>query len=139
MELNHLVKALRMGVRFHTNRGPASIEDLLSKDMPLTSKDGYDLDTIARAVFVSLEKEGVQSFVETKVNPNKAKLELMLEVVKYAIKLKQEQLEEARQRATTKAHRDRLVAALAQAESNNLASKSVAELQAELAALEAAN
>lgn len=135
MELNQLVKALRMGVRFQTNRGPASIEDLLSKDMPLTSKDGYDLDTIARTLFVALEKEGVQSFVDTKVNPNKAKLELMMDVVKYAIKLKQESLEEARQRANNKNQRDRLLAALAQAESNNLAAKSVDELKAELAAL----
>lgn len=139
MELNQLVKALRMGVRFQTNRGPTSIEDLLSKDMPLTSKDGFDLDTIARTVFSALEKEGVKSFVETKHNANKAKLELMLDVVKYAIKLKQEALEEARNRANNKLQRERLMAALANAESNSLASKSVDELKAELAALEESN
>lgn len=76
-------QAAREKTRFESQRGPITVEDLF--DMPLTSKGGFDLDSIAKLASRNLKEAGEESFVATAPNPARAALELKLEIIKSVI------------------------------------------------------
>ncbi len=82
-------KGLKLKLRFTTNRGEASIEDL--NELSLT-----DLDVLAKAVNKKLKEENEESFIGKKTKSN-VELELKLEILKAIIATKQE--EDAKSRA----------------------------------------
>ena len=87
----------RMKLRFETVRGSVTIEDVW--DMPLTSKNGFNLDELAKDLDKKLETQE-KSFVTTKKSSDEI-TELKFEAVKYIIKIKLEE-KEARSLASKK-------------------------------------
>lgn len=129
-----LLAVAKKKVRFGSNRGPLAFEHLF--DLPLTSKDGFDLNSVAVAVHNDIEKEGKVSFVDTRSNPRKAELEVKLEAVKLVIALKQAEQAANKDKAAKDAKRHLLETAIANAQTKALGEMSEAELQAALAALD---
>lgn len=126
--------ASRQKLRFPSIRGELTTEDLWS--LPLTSKNGFNLDAVAREVNGQLKAVTEESFVETRTNPEKKIHELQLEIVKHIIAVRIAENEATQKRVELKQKRDRLLDLLAQKEEQQLMGKSVEEIRAELDALE---
>lgn len=97
--MNLYQQATRNKLRFSSVRGDLTVEQLW--DLPLTSKTGVDLDTIAKSVNRELNAVAEESFVQTTHNPQKALLTLKLEIVKDVISTVQAE-NEARRKASEK-------------------------------------
>lgn len=123
-------KASRLKLRFDSLKGQLSVENLW--DLPLQSKSGFDLDTVAKAVNSELKSISEESFVETKTNPRKGELELKLEIVKHIIKVKQDENLAAVSAATKREERKRLESILATKQASALEQLSVEEIQKRL-------
>ncbi len=91
--MNIFEKATRIGLRFPSPKGSLSVEDLWQ--LPLQSKSGPDLDTIARTANSSLRAVSEESFVSTRTDPKKSTYELQLEIAKHIIAVKQTENAEA--------------------------------------------
>jgi len=80
-------RATRLKLRFETTKGCVYVEDLW--DMPLTSKNGFNLDDLARGLSKKVKALGDdESFVKPPVYKGGDLLELMFEIVKHVIKVK---------------------------------------------------
>lgn len=78
-------QASRLKLRFETNRGFLSTEDLW--DLSLTS-----LDSIYRVINKKLKEETEESLITTRSKSNK-ELDLKVEILKHVVKVKQEEAE----------------------------------------------
>lgn len=125
-----LLKALRSKVRFATNRGPMTIEQLF--EMPLTSRDDFNLEMVAQAVHTELEKAGAKSFVGSKSNPKKVELQVKMDIVIWVIQIKEAENEAKRDKVSKDAQRELLRQALANAQSSALSEMTVEQIQAKL-------
>ena len=121
-------------VRFKTANGFISTEDLF--DLPLTSKNGMNLDAVAKTVYEALKGEESVSFVEKSSNPRKEGLELAMEIVKDVIRIKQEEAAAKVELASKAAKRDQLLRALSTKQEQELANMPVEKLQEELKKLD---
>lgn len=110
MTANIFEHASRVKTRFPSNRGDLTTEQLW--DLPLQSKSGFDLDSVAKAVNSQLKAVTEESFVSTGTNPAKSKLEHMLETVKHVIAVRLRENAEAATKAARAAERQKLVDAL---------------------------
>ena len=117
-------------VRFKTANGFISTEDLF--DLPLTSKNGMNLDAVAKTVSEALKGEESVSFVEKSSNPRKEGLELAMEIVKDVIRIKQEEADAKADIAAKAAKREQLLRALERNQEQALAGMTVDQLQEEL-------
>jgi hypothetical protein len=133
---NIMFQAALQKLRFSTNRGQLRSEDLF--DVPLQSRDGFDLDTAAKAISRQLKEAAEESFVETSTNPAKAKLELQLEVIKAVIAYKVEQHKAREAAASRKAERAKLVNLLGEKQDEALKTLTQEEIQKRLAELDKA-
>lgn len=129
---NIFEQATRQRLRFATCKGVMTTEDLWT--MPLLSKDGFNLDTVAQAVDADLSAVAKTSFV-AKVNPSKALHELKLEVVKFIIADKLAAQETASQAAARKAEKEKLLGVLDERKDAELKTLPTEELQARIKAL----
>lgn len=128
-------KAIKQKLRFDSNRGQLTTEDLW--DLPLTSRNSFDLDTIAKAVNFKIKESQEESFVKVRSNPAQDKLTLQLDILKYIIA---DKMQEAETKATTVARqqqRQKLEEVLASKQDDALKGLSVEELQAQINALKA--
>lgn len=125
--------ATRKKFRFSSVRGDLTVEQLW--DLPTTSKIGFDLDTIARAVNKELKAQEEESFVKTSRNTVAPVLTVKLEILKHIIQVKLEENEAALARVAKQQTKDKILSALEAAEDRELSSKSKDELLAELRAL----
>lgn len=121
-------------VRFKTATGFISTEDLF--DLPLTSKNGMNLDAVAKTVYEALKNEESVSFVEKTSNPRKEGLELAMEIVKDVIRIKQEEAAAKADLASKAAKREQLLRALVVKQEQQLASMPLEKLQEELKKLD---
>ena len=121
-------------VRFKTATGFISTEDLF--DLPLTSKNGMNLDAVAKTVYEALKGEESVSFVEKTSNPHKEGLELAMEIVKDVIRIKQEEAAAKADLASKAAKREQLLRALSAKQEQELASMPLEKLQEELKKLD---
>lgn len=78
-------QASRLKLRFETNKGFLSTEDLW--DLSLTS-----LDSIYRVINKKLKEETEESLITTRSKSNK-ELDLKVEILKHIVKVKQEEAE----------------------------------------------
>lgn len=129
-------KASRRKFRFASVKGDLTSEQLW--DLPLTSKSGADLDTIARAINADLKSVTEESFVALNPDPRRGDLDVKLDVVKHVIAVRIAEAEKAKVAAANAAKRAKLLEALASKEDEAFASKTSEELLAELAAIDAA-
>lgn len=123
-------------LRFGSVRGDLTVEQLF--DLPLTSRSGFDLDTVAKGVNADLKECGEESFVSTAPNPRRRPLEIALELVKDVIKTKQEAAAAALARQHKAEERRKILDALTTKKDQALTAASVEELEAKLAALDEA-
>lgn len=126
-------RASRQKLRFPSNRGEVTVEELWT--MPLQSRTGYDVDTIAKAVNSKIKELSEDSFVSTKPSKALALQQLMLEVIKRVIAVRLDEQAKQEKRVANQAERQRLEALLEskqQAEEANLTQE---QILAKLAAI----
>lgn len=131
---NLFLQATREKFRFESSKGDLSVEQLW--DLPLTSRTGFDLDTIAKAVNANLKSSNEESFVNVSNNPAVSRLQAQLEVVKAIIEVKLAQAEAAKKRAEKAAERQRLMEVLHSKKDQELQGLSVEEIERRLSQLD---
>jgi|TARA_R110000851_G_C12795186_1_gene536794 hypothetical protein len=122
----------RNKIRFNTNKGMVSVEDLW--DMPLQAKNNFDLDTVAKAIAADIRKNDEDSFIATATKSSVADV-LKLDVVKHIIAFKIAENAAKTKRVGDAARRAQLQTAIADKSEDALKNMSVAELEAEMALL----
>jgi len=134
MDTNTLFERVtRLKARFPSVRGEVTVEDLW--DMPLTSKNGFDLDSTAKTINRELKETSEESFVNVTPSPARAGLELRLETVKHVIAVRMRENQENLARAGRKAEKDRLLAILETKQVEKMQGMSEEELRARIAEL----
>lgn len=131
--MNIFETATRNAYRFPSIKGALTAEDLWS--LPLTSKAGFDLDSVAKAVNDDLQKASTTSFVSTETDPRKGTLETQLEIVKHIIAVRLEENAAARNESARRAEKARLLEILAAKEDDALSGLSEEELRERINAL----
>lgn len=131
--MNIYQQATRNKLRFSSVRGDLTVEQLW--DLPLSSKTGLDLDTVAKAVSRELNALAEESFVQTKSSPQKTLLALKLEIVVDVIHTIEAENEERRKRADKLAEKAFLEEVLHSKKEDALKGLSVEELEKRLANL----
>lgn len=126
---NIFIAASRIKLRFSTNKGELSVEELW--DLSLTS-----LDNIARSINKQLKDSEEESFIKKKSNAD-ANLTIALEILKAIISTKQEEAEAKSNKVKKAAEIALLKDLLAEKQLDGLKSLTPAEIQEKLAALEA--
>lgn len=126
--------ATRNKLRFSSTRGELSIEQLW--DVPLRSRDGFDLNAIAKVANRTLGNAAEENFVETTKTAEHARLETTLEVVKHVIGVKLAEEQAAKNRAAKKQEKEKLLRILAEKQDGKLSELSEQELRERIAALE---
>ena len=127
-------QASRQGLRFESTVGDLTTEQLW--DLPLTSKNGRpNLDAMARALHSELKGLEEVSFVDTKPDPRKAKLELQFAIVKHIIDTKLAERDAAKNAAENAEQKQRLMAALSAKQDAALTAMSEDEIKERLAKL----
>lgn len=139
-EVNLFELASRKKYRFPSVKGDLTVEQLW--DLPLlagnraTRDVKCDLDAVAREISIQLKALSEESFVTTRSNPDKVRLEASLEIVKYIIAVKLAEAEKAKQAVDRKAEREKLQEALARKEDAALEQLSPEEIKKRLAELD---
>ncbi len=132
--MNMFEQATRLKFRFMSSKGELSAEQLW--DVPLRSKDDFNLDNIARGVNRALEAACEESFVDTvQKNPTRDILAGKLNIVKHVIGVKVYEEREAKERADNKVEREKLLAILAEKQEGKLSELSERELKRRIEAL----
>lgn len=135
-EVNLFLLASRKKLRFPSDRGDLTTEQLW--DIPLTSRSGFSVNNIAIAVNNELKSLEEESFVETSRNPRRDDLRAMLDILKTVIAVRQEEGKKRSEAAERASMREQIREAIEAKRREGLASSSLEELQARLAALETA-
>ena len=135
MTTDLFLTAARKKLRYPSAKGLLDTEMLF--DLPLTSKSGMDLDTIAKNINAELKTQQEESFVSTSANPRKGELELQLEIVKTIIGVKLADQEAARNRLARATERNLLEEALLSKKNEALRGMSLEDLEKRLAQLRA--
>lgn len=127
--------ATRNKLRFSSSRGELTIEQLW--DVPLRSKDEFNLNSIAKTVNKWLKDISEENFVvETKKTAEHKRLEVAMDVIKYVIEVKIAEEKETATRAEKKKEKEKLLAILAEKQDGKLSALSEKELQERIAALD---
>lgn len=126
--------ATRNKLRFASPRGELTTEQLW--EIPLRSRDDFNLNTIAKTANKALKDISEESFVETKKTAEQTRREMGLEVIKYIIDVKLAEEKAAETRATRKQEKEKLLQILAEKQAGKLSELSEKELQKRIAALE---
>lgn len=127
---NQFIAASRMKIRFTTDKGMLSVEDLW--DLPL-DRGRVNLDEIAIALSKEVKGE-TESFVN-KTKSVKLELKVALDVVLHIIEVRLKEAEEAKQAKTVAEKKQRILEIIAHKENKDLEEKSLDELKTLLANL----
>lgn len=120
-------RATRKKLRFNTSRGALSVEQLW--DMPLTSKDAFNLDTLARGYHKELEEKEI-SFIKP-VSAFNSDTTLRFNIVKHIIAHKLKKIEQAEKAAQTKARKSELLELIKAAQMKEDSKRSISDLMKE--------
>lgn len=131
--MNIFEQAARRAIRFESAKGDLSVEQLW--DLPLQSRNQFDLDTVAKTVNRQLNAVTEESFVSVRENPAKETLSLKLEIVKHIISVKLQEAEEARNRANKATEKEKLLRLLDEKQNEALRALTPEEIQERLKAL----
>jgi hypothetical protein len=134
MSINLFEYATRNKLRFPSGRGELTTEQLW--DVPLRSRDDFNLNSIAKAASKAWKEASEESFVETTKTPEHTRRETTLEIVKYVIEVKLADEAADKKRAENKLEKERLLKILGEKQAGVLSELSEKELQARIAALE---
>jgi hypothetical protein len=128
------VYATRNKLRFSTIKGEMGVEQLW--DIPLRSRDNFNLDVIAKSINRALKDVTEESFVDNKRTPQHTHIEVSLELVKFVISAKLDDEQAAARRAENKQKKEKLLAALDKKQDEKLDGLTIKDIQKQLAALE---
>lgn len=123
MEL--FAKVTQKGLTFKTVKGTVSVQDLWQ--IPLTSKNGFDLDTVSREVLRKVRETQEDSLV-SQVKPDTDD-ELRLDVLKYIIEFKQNEIQRKEEAKSAESHNSRIDELIQRKKEEQLASMSIEELE----------
>ena len=123
----------RNKITFTSTKGPLNIEQLW--DVPLRSKDDFNLDTVAKAANAAFKKVSEESFVETTKTREHTRFEIAFETVKYVIATKVAEEAAAEKRAANAQEKKKLLEILAEKQDDKLSALSEKELQRRIAEL----
>lgn len=130
--------AARLKYRFPSIRGDLTVEQLF--DLPLLHPSTADLDSVARAINKELKGLTSESFVEVVTEAAKratTALSDKLEIVKYVIKVKQDEAKAVETARLKKAERQKILDIINAKKDAALSEASMEELEKRLAALSA--
>lgn len=123
MEL--FAKVTQKGLTFKTVKGTVSVQDLWQ--MPLTSKNGFDLDTVSREVLRKVRETQEDSLVsQVKTDTDEG---LRLDVLKYIIEFKQGEIQRKEEAKVAESHNSRIDELIQRKKEEQLASMSIEELE----------
>lgn len=125
-------KASRLKLRFITIKGDVTVEDLW--DMKLTSRNGFDLDSVAKSLNMAVKESGEESFV-VKRNTKNAVLELKFEIVKHIIDVKIAEAEASERAVEIKAEKEMYDGLIAEKENDGRKEMCLEDLKKKRAAL----
>lgn len=125
--------ATRKQYRFPSSKGSLDVEQLWS--LPLQSKNGTDLDTIAKTINAELKAQSEDSFVTPTNSTKTRELEEKLAIVVHIINVKQLENAERASAAARSAERTKLREILDLRNNEELLKLSPAEIQARIDAL----
>ena len=128
--MDNFEKAARLKLRFETTQGCLSTEELF--DLNLTS-----LDTVAKKINKQLRDEGEESFLPSTTNKKATNNNLRLEILKYIINSKVEELEVLRQSVEKRAQLAQLKELAATKATEKLASQSLEDILKQIQEMEA--
>jgi hypothetical protein len=135
MTMNIFERAARGKYRFSSVRGELTTEQLF--DLPLDSKNGFNLNVIAIDLDNALESSARKSFIAPiDTNDQRSELEAKLEIVKVVIAGKLADRAAAETRVLRAEKRRRLQEALARKDDEALSSASRDDILAQLAELD---
>lgn len=117
-------KVSRMKLRFNTQRGVLSVEDLW--DLPL-----IQLDNIAIALNKKLQESKTESFIKTRTKDT-TELELKFNIAKHIIDVKLQEQEDRLLESEKKAKRQKILDLMAKKQDAELEGKSLEELAKEI-------
>lgn len=126
--------ATRKKIRFASNKGNLSVEQLW--DVPLRSKNGFNLNEVAKAANREVQEIVEENFVGRNT-PGTTTSHLRLELVKHVIAAKIAEETVAEQRVKNKIERQKLLRLLGEKQDGALAELSEEELQRRIEALPA--
>lgn len=126
-------QASRQKLRFPSLKGELTVEQLW--DLPLQSKSGFDLDTIAKSVSRDLKAVTEESFV-IETSPANTTLVLKLDLMKHIIVVRLAENTAAVNRAARAVERQKLLGVLADKQDESLKALTPAEIQQRLAELD---
>lgn len=126
--------ATRNKLRFASIRGDLSVEQLW--DVPLRSRDDFNLNVIAKGVSKLNKEISEENFVETIKTAVHTRCEMAFEVVKYVIETKLAEEKAAADRVAKKQEKEKLLSILAEKQDGKLSALTEKELQKRIAALE---
>lgn len=126
------IKATRQGWRYPSVKGQINTEQLWQ--LPLQNRDGFDLDSVAKAVNAEVKQQGEESFVTpTKTDDtSRGKLEL----VRYVIDVKISERDAAANAKAKAEEKQKILAILGKKADAALEASSEDELRKRLAALD---
>lgn len=125
-------------LRFPSINGSLTVEQLFQLPLKSAKANTADLDTVARTINTELKSVTQESFVDDSSNsPQRKRLELALEIVKDVIATKKAENQATLDKAAKAEKRKKLLDALAAKKDQALSAASIADLEKELAALEA--
>jgi len=134
MTKNLFQYATRNKLRFASTRGELTVEQLW--DVPLRSRDDFNLNTIAKAANKAWKDLSEESFVETARTPEHTRCETALEIVKFVIDTKLSEEAMAEKRAANKLEKEKLLKILAEKQDGRLSELSERELKKRISELE---
>lgn len=126
--------ATRNKMRFASSKGELTVEQLW--DVPLRSRDDFNLDAIAKVANKVLKTLTEESFVRTGRTPDQYRAEMALEIVKHVIEVKLDEEAVAKRRADNRVEREKLLKILAEKQDGKLSELTERELQKRINALE---
>jgi len=124
--MNLFEQAARLKLRFNTQKGNLTVEDLW--DIPLTSAKSVSLDGIARGLNRQLKDSAEESFVATPSKTNLA-LQVRFDVVKHVIAVRLSEREAAKNVAANKMRREKVAGIIAKKQDAALENLSIEELE----------
>ena len=131
--MNIFEYAARSKIRFQSTKGELTVEQLW--DVPLRSRDDFNLNAVAKAANKAWKDISEESFVETTKTPEHIRRETALEIVKYVIDTKLAEENLAKLRADNKIEKEKLLEILAEKQDGKLSELSEKELRRRIAAL----
>ena len=126
-------KASRLKLKFNTIKGNLPVE--LLWDLPLSSKTGFDLDSIAISVNKLIKEKEEVSFVKKRSSESKIDI-LRLEILKHIINVKSKEIEDKQETMKKKDMREKLLSIKAEHQDSELRNLTPEEVNKRLAELE---